>query len=125
VSYLGVYVYMILQQLEKFSRAAWHQNVFVTGLYLSYILFVIAFTGVLSVNPAYLTTLESALRYYVCFFLIIRFNPVTRRRASTPATVAFDRKMAFSAGVFLLLTSAVTQAAAAALKTIAGHAAVS
>jgi hypothetical protein len=100
----------ILRKLEKWSTAQWHQSIFVKGLYLSYFLFAAALTGIVHLDPQYLDTLETALHYYVCFFLIIRFNPLSRNRAMTPKTIEFDRRIAFSAGVFLLLTTALTQA---------------
>ena len=54
-----------------------HQKIFYYGLYLSYLLFFIAFTGIVSISPEYLTTLDKILKYYIAGFLIIRFNPLT------------------------------------------------
>tara|TARA_Y100000996_G_scaffold399144_1_gene367898 strand:- start:446 stop:796 length:351 start_codon:yes stop_codon:yes gene_type:complete len=113
---------MVLRALERWSRATWHKRVFIKVLYLSYALFLLAFTGILKVDPTYLTTLESWLRYYVCFFLIVRFNPFSRKRAeNTREAIDFDRRVSYSAGVFLLLTTALTQTASAHLLTIYSH----
>ena len=103
---------MLLRTLERWAQADWHKGVFVKGLYLSYALFIFAFTGIIQLDPSYLSTLEAALRYYVCFFLIIRFNPFSRKRAgNSKSAIAFDRRIAYSAGVFLLLTTALTRTA--------------
>ena len=99
---------MVLRTLEEWTGLTWHRNAFVIGLYTSYLLFALALTGIVHIDPRYLGTLEAALRYYVCLFLIIRFNPVSRRRHASKKTADFDRRVAFSAGVFLLLTTALT-----------------
>tara|TARA_B100002051_G_C16743261_1_gene645730 strand:- start:5229 stop:5579 length:351 start_codon:yes stop_codon:yes gene_type:complete len=110
---------MFLRALERWSRADWHKNIFVKGLYLSYALFLLAFTGIMKVDPTYLSTLEAGLRYYVCFFLIVRFNPLSRKRAAnTKASIEFDRRVAYSAGIFLLLTTALTQTASAHIRDL-------
>ena len=85
-----------------------HQQLFLYGLYLSYFLFFIALTGVAKVSPDYLESLESGLKYYVAIFLILRFNPWARDNKTDSA--AFDRRVAFSAGTFLLLSSALASA---------------
>ena len=84
---------------------SWHKKIFLYGNYLSYILFITAFSGVLYVSPLHLDTLSTVLKYYVCVFLLIRFNPLIK---ITSRDTEFDRKVAFSAGVFLLLTTTAT-----------------
>ena len=84
---------------------SWHKKLFLYGNYLSYILFVTAFSGILYVSPSHLDTLTTILKYYVCVFLLIRFNPLVK---ITARDAEFDRKVAFSAGVFLLLTTTAT-----------------
>ena len=103
---------MLAETLERLGRAKWHKSAYTWGLYLSYALFAVAFTGVLRIDPQYLVGLETAIKYYVCAFLLIRFNPLTHKRAHSAATAEFDRRIAFAAGVFLLLTTAVTGIAA-------------
>ena len=109
-------VYMFAELLHRLGRAEWHQKAYVWGMYASYILFAIAFTGVLSVDPKYLMRLETIIRYYVCAFLLIRFNPLSYRKPRSASTIEFDRRMAFSAGVFLLLTSTITDLAESYVK---------
>ena len=98
----------MLSYLFNLTNATWHQKLYIYGLYASYIMFGIALTGVVSLSPEYLKTLEVILKYYVCAFLIIRFNPLVRAGPITKEAAAFDRRVAFSAGVFLLLTTAIT-----------------
>ena len=104
---------MLLNALEKLGRSQWHKKAYTWGIYLSYALFGLALTGVLQVDPKYLSRLESGIKYYVCAFLLLRFNPLTHKPARSAATAEFDRRIAFSAGVFLLLTTTVTSVAAA------------
>ena len=103
---------MLTETLEKLGRSQWHKKAYTWGLYLSYALFGLALTGVLTVDPRYVSTLQTGIKYYVCAFLLLRFNPLTHKPARSAQTAEFDRKMAFSAGVFLLLTTAVTSVAA-------------
>ena len=102
---------MLVKTLNWISRAKWHKKAYTWGLYLSYTLFAIALTGAVTVDPSYLMYLESTIRYYVCIFLLVRFNPLTHKQARSKATTEFDRKIAFSAGVFLLLTTTIADVA--------------
>ena len=88
-----------------------HQKLFYYGLYLSYLLFFIAFTGIVSISPEYLTTLDKILKYYIASFLIIRFNPLIPIGGNTQADLVFDKKVAFLAGIFMLLTLSATDLA--------------
>lgn len=84
---------------------SWHKKIFLYGNYISYIIFALAFAGIVSVAPTYLDTLSTVLKYYVCVFLLIRFNPLVKIKSRD---AEFDRKVAFSAGVFMLLTTTAT-----------------
>ena len=84
---------------------SFHRKAFLYGTYLSFVLFTLAFAGVIVVAPRYLNMLNIILKYYVCAFLLIRFNPIVEIRTHD---TDFERKVAFSAGVFLLLTTAIT-----------------
>ena len=103
---------MLRDALEKLGRSQWHKKAYTWGVYLSYLLFGLALTGILQVNPKYLSRLESGIKYYVCAFLLLRFNPITHKPARSAATAEFDRRIAFSAGLFLLLTTTVTSVVA-------------
>lgn len=89
-----------------------YKDIFIYGLYISYLLFFIAFTGFFTISPQYLTTLEMVMKYYVCGFLLLRFNPwVSKKIRNTAKNAEFDRRVAFSAGVFLLFSTAFTDIA--------------
>ena len=73
-------------------------------IYISWILYFAILFGV-SVNaPTYLDTVDYYAKLYVSLFLLYRFN-VFRKITFTD----LDRKIAFSAGVFLFATTALNQ----------------
>lgn len=87
----------------------WHHKLFNYMLYVSYVLFIVAFTGIYSVDSTYLNTLNMLIKIYVSLFLIIRFNPYVDVKSDGD----FDRRVAFSAGIFLLLTTSIIEVASA------------
>jgi hypothetical protein len=107
---------MLAEFLHRLGRSEWHKKAYMLGIYASYILFAIAFTGAMTINPKYMMLLETIIRYYVCAFLLIRFNPLSYKKSYSAAAIEFDRRMAFSAGIFLLLTSTITDLAHAYVK---------
>lgn len=89
---------MIKTQLHYF------QDKFFTGfIYISYILLILSALGLSSSAPSYLETLDYYIKIYICLFLIWRFNPLRGNYEFTD----LDRKIAFSAGLFILTTSAL------------------
>lgn len=69
---------------------------------LTWILYIVIALG-LSINaPEYLDTLQNYVKLYISIFLIIRFNPFTKVKFTE-----LDINIAFSAGVFLLATTAI------------------
>ena len=70
--------------------------------YMMYILVVLNLTYFQTVT-AYLPLIQSALKYFVILFLMIRFNPYSHEKFTE-----FDKKIVFSASFFLLSTTAVT-----------------
>ena len=95
-----------LYYLFDFSGKGWHRNIFMYGLYLSYILFFIAFTGIISFSPDYLNTLKLFIRYYIIFILLIRFNPLISKE-NVKVDSEFDRRLVFSAAFFMLISSSL------------------
>ena len=61
---------------------------------------------VLRLISLYLSNLESWIKYYVCFIILIRFNPFIAEKHLKNNT-DFDRRIAFSAGLFLLLSTSL------------------
>lgn len=94
----------LLNKLQSYGDKPIQKHAFYVMIYGSYILYAIAFTGILSLNPKYLSTLEMITQIYISLFLIIRFNPFVKKSEMT----LLDKKIAYSAGVFLFLSSAAS-----------------
>jgi hypothetical protein len=80
-----------------------HKSVYLYGIYASYILYILTLFGIYKKAPEYLSHLNMIIRLYVGLFLIIRFNPYAQIKFSD-----FDRRIVFSTGIFLLLTTIIT-----------------
>jgi hypothetical protein len=75
-------------------------NIFII---ISYILILISFLGLSNEANKYLDKIDYYVRIYICLFLLWRFNPFRKIDEFTN----LDRKIAFSAGLFILTTSAL------------------
>ena len=71
-------------------------------IYLTWVLYFAILLGLSANAPQYLDDLQYYVKMYVSLFLIVRFNPFTRVRFNE-----LDGKIAFSAGVFLITTTAI------------------
>lgn len=103
----------MLDAILDFSKTSWYKIVYYIFLYGSYILYGFTLLAILgglpNMNlshkiPEYLTILQNGLKYYVCFFLIVRFNPLFSHSEFTQ----FDADIVFSSAIFLLLTTSFT-----------------
>lgn len=74
-------------------------------LYLSYFLFIVSFLGISYAAPEYNNTLTEIIKVYICILLIYRFNPLNGKKKCSE----FDKQLAFSASVFLFLTTILGQ----------------
>lgn len=74
-------------------------------IYISYALLFISALGISQTAPKYLDSMEYYIRIYICLFLMWRFNPLREKVEFTE----LDRKIAFSAGAFILTTTALNQ----------------
>lgn len=79
-----------------------YQQVFLFGLNVSYVLYFMVILGVGSLSPQYLTDLRQYLKVYIGILLVVLYNPLTYKEKMF---TDFDRKLVFSSGVFLLLSS--------------------
>lgn len=70
--------------------------------YITAILYIIIALGLSANAPEYLDYLNSFVKIYISLFLIYRFNPFRRVKFT-----GLDAKISFSAGVFLLGTTAI------------------
>lgn len=85
-------------QLHEFQN-----RVFDIVVYTTWILYIVILLGLSSTAPQYLNDLEFYIKLYVSLFLIFRFNPFRRVRFT-----GLDAKIAFSAGLFLFGTTAIS-----------------
>lgn len=72
---------------------------------ISYLLLFISALGISDKAIIYLNEASYYVRIYICLFLIWRFNPLRKHYEFTD----LDRKIAFSAGVFILSTTALNK----------------
>ena len=70
-------------------------------LYFSYFLMFVSSLGLSIYAPKYLHTLTNVLSVYVSLVLLWRFNPFREKIKFTN----LDRKIAFSAGLFMITTT--------------------
>jgi hypothetical protein len=84
--------------------SVFQQKIYKFVLYTSYVLYALSILSIYTKAPEYLTTLNVLLKIYVSLFLIVRFNPFVKI-----AFTEFDRQIVFSAGIFLALTTTITQ----------------
>ena len=90
------------------TKAGLHKvqyNFFSLFIYVSYGLLFLSTLGVSEMAPKYLDIMDYYIRIYICLFLIWRFNPLRDNYEFTK----LDRKIAFSAGLFILTTTALNQ----------------
>lgn len=88
------------------KSSIWHENIFNIAMYISYFLYIVAFTGILIIDSKYLELLNSIITFYIGIVLFIRFNPWSNFKTYSK----FDRRLVWSAGGFLLLSSSITAA---------------
>ena len=77
-------------------------NMFNIAIIMVYILTVASIFGLSSSAPAYLYTLNTIIHIYIGLFLLYRFHPF---RENHTTFSELDRKVAFSAGAFITMTT--------------------
>lgn len=95
-----------LLRISDWFNLKWHKQIYVRLVNLTYILLLLSLTGVMVISPVYLSTIKTITLYYICFVLIFRFNPFVNKRNKFDV---YDRKIAFSAGMTLFLTTSLFQ----------------
>ena len=73
-------------------------------VFISWLLYILVALGLSATAPQYLDYLNSFVKIYVSLFLIYRFNPFRQIKLTN-----LDSKIAFSAGIFLLGTTAINE----------------
>jgi hypothetical protein len=92
---------------EKIILYDFQHNAFTLFIILSYVLFFVSLIGLWKNAPKYIQHLDGYVKVYICLFLIYRFNPFRSKISFTE----LDRKIVFSAALFLLTTTAVSNIA--------------
>jgi hypothetical protein len=77
-------------------------NIYNILVYVTWVLYITIALGLSANAPQYLDDLQYYIKLYVSLFLIFRFNPFRRVKFT-----GLDAKIAFSAGMFLLATTAI------------------
>lgn len=85
---------------------ALQSKLFNYATYALYILYIAVTFGLFASAPEYLTKLNTYLKLYISLFLIWRFNPWTHTKFS-----GYDKRIAYEAGVYLLLSVILTDVA--------------
>jgi hypothetical protein len=83
----------------------WQEQLFNIFIYATYFLLITSSLGLFETAPKYLQYLDYYVRIYICLFLMWRFNPLRTHYEFTE----LDRKIAFTAGAFILTTTALNQ----------------
>jgi len=84
------------------SLHRFQNNMYDIVVYITWGLYIIIALGLSANAPQYLDDLQNFIKIYVSLFLIYRFNPFRSVKFTS-----LDAKIAFSAGVFLLATTAI------------------
>ena len=87
--------------MGKISVTKFQERIFDIAIYISYALIILSYLGLSKYNPAFLNDINNYLRIYICLFLLWRFNPFRHLEKFTN----LDRKIAFTAGFFILTTT--------------------
>ena len=85
-------------------------------MYLTWVLYFIILLGLSAKAPQYLNNLQYYVKIYVSLFLILRFNPFRQTRFTK-----LDASIAFSAGLFLITTTAIDKIVITYLKDIKAY----
>jgi hypothetical protein len=75
--------------------------------YLTWILYFTAYFGIMYSDFShdyFIQLLDVTMQYYISLFLIYRFNPLYKTKFNS-----FDKKVIFSAGLFLFTTTTLGQ----------------
>jgi hypothetical protein len=83
----------------------YQEKIFDISVYITYGLIILSSLGFSQLAPKYLDILDYYIKVYICLFLMWRFNPFRTHYEFTE----LDRKIAFSAGAFILTTTVLNQ----------------
>ena len=78
-------------------------KVFDYYILFSYVIYIAVLLGVFTAVPQYITIMNSFIKVVIAFVLLYKFNPFQQNYTLTK----FDKKIVFSSGVYLLLTTVI------------------
>jgi len=90
--------------LPDLKNTTLDKKLFVYGIYLSYIIFFISIIGIYPLDHTYYGILKDAIKYYVSFFLIIKFYPYNKTKLKLDK---IDASIVFHSGIFLLVSTSL------------------
>lgn len=82
-----------------------HKRLFDTAVYISYAIYATTIIGISFIAPNYVDIVRTFIHVYVAMFLLWRFRPPYFGGSVTGVFGSFDRKIAFHAGVAMLMSS--------------------
>jgi len=88
-----------MSKIKKFSEL-----LFLYSINISYVLYIIVLLGIGGFAPQYLIYLKTFLQLYIGFLLVITYNPFMYKERQFGE---FDRRLVFSSGIFLLLSTTI------------------
>ena len=88
--------------LSEYKIHKLQERLFTLFIYFSYILYAVILLGLSTTAPKYLEKLHYIVAIYTGLFLVWRFNMFRHVRFTE-----LDRKVAFSAGLFILTTTLI------------------
>lgn len=91
--------------MQSSTLHRYQEHMFDAIIHVSYLLILFSALGWSQSAPKYLENLDYYVRVYICLFLMWRFHPFRKYYTFTE----LDRKIAFSAGAFILTTTALNE----------------
>jgi len=88
-----------MYKIKKFSEL-----LFLYSINISFVLYIVVLLGIGGFAPQYLQYLKSFLQIYIGILLVITYNPFTYKNHEFGE---FDRRLVFSSGIFLLLSTTI------------------
>lgn len=92
-------------RLNKKELNSIQERFFDIFIYISYLFLLFSLLGISFIPPEIFVEVNNYMRIYICLFLMWRFNPLRSHYEFTN----LDRKIAFSAGLFILSTTALNK----------------
>jgi hypothetical protein len=92
------------------------EKIFNIVIIINYVLYFIIIFGISINAPDYLSSLDYYVKMYISGFLLLRFNPFRKVEFTE-----LDRKIVFSAAIFIFTTTAINSLLITYLKKIKGY----